>query len=268
MINSNLSKYTGVNRMCYRNKFAVSYGLIVITKDNRVMLIKRKVPYCVQNFYIFLNEQGIKHNSYDQNPWNRLQDFFENECLPYLSENDQLDYFRFKNGKIFEDMYDYPHGQMSISKFPKNRLQCFQNAYREFREETGFRFSCSEEDIDKLPLKQVKFKGCDQHEYTQYYFIVMNVKDLRRHRYFDSFTQPYTSTVKIKSWKDDRLVYKSYLIPVEDAFKILKAQQSIKKDDKHLILKILKKSNYKTFCLKHMYHNWRCLTCCEEHKSC
>lgn len=253
--------------MSGRNKFAVSYGLIVITKENRVMLIKRKVPYCIQNFYMFLNDKGIKHDSYDQHPFHRLKDIFENEWLPYLNKNDQWDYFHFKNGKLFEDMYDYPHGQMSVSKFPKSRLQCFKNAYREFREETGFRFSKTKEDIEKYPLIQIKFKGCDQQNYTQYYFIVQNVKDLRRHRYFDSFTQPYTSAVKIKNWKDDRLIYKSYLIPITEAYKILKAQQTIKRDDKHLILKNIKDLNYKKFCLKHTYHNWRCLTCCEENKS-
>lgn len=251
--------------MSCRNKFAISYGLIVITKNNRVMLIKRKVPYCIQNFYMFLNDQGIKHDNYDQNPFNRLKDFFENEWLPFLNENDQIDYFCFQNGKVFEDMYDYPHGQMAISKLPKSRLQCFLNAYREFREETGFRFSFRKEDINKYPLIKVKFKGCDQHEYTQYYFVVNDVKDLRRYRYFDSFTQPYISTVKIKNWKDDRLVYKSHLMPIHEAFKILKIQQSIKKDFKHLLLKNVNDLNVKpkTFCLKHTYHNWRCLTCCE-----
>ena len=245
--------------MNFRNKFAVSYGLIVLTKNNRVMLIKRKVPYCIQNFYIFLHNQGIQYDFYDQNPFFRLRMVFENAWLPYLNEYDQRDYIRFRKRKIFEDMYDYPHGQLSTSKIVKNRIQCFMNAYREFKEETGYRFSFTKDDIDNYPLVSIEFKGCDEHIYTQFYFIIKNVKDLRRYRYFDSFTKPFISTTKIKNWKDDRLMYNSCLLPVNEAFNILKQQQTIKKDLKHLLLK---EFNFTSkVCLKHEYHNWRCTTC-------
>lgn len=244
---------------CY-NKFAVSYGLIVITKDEKVMLIKRKIPYCVQNFYIFLYKHGIQYDSYNQNPYYQLKELFECYWLPYLDEYDQIDYQRFKNGTVFEDMFDYPHGQIAASKFPRTRLQCFMNAYREFREETGFRFSFIKEDIDNYPLVKVEFQGCDQQAYTQYYFIIENVKGLRRFRYFDSFTEPFLSTVKINNWKDDRLAYKSYLVPINDAYKLLKKQQVVKKDYKYLLL--LKESKYiLKNCLKHKHYHWQCSVC-------
>lgn len=246
-----------------RNKFAVSYGLIVKTKNNKVMLIKRKIPYCVQNFYVLLNDLGIKHNIYDHDPFHLIKDFFESKWLPKLSKYDQIDYYRFQNGKVFEDMYDFPHGQMT-TKVSKNRYQCFWNAYREFQEETGYRFSYTDKDIDKFPLVKVEFKGCDQHIYTQYYFVVENVKDLHRYRYFDSFQQPYISTVKIKNWKDDRLVYKSQLLSINDAFKIFKEQQSIKKDYKHLLLRDTKYvSKRNASCYRHKFNNWRCSICRE-----
>lgn len=246
--------------MCRRNKFAVSYGLIVKTKNNRVMLIKRKIPYCIQNFYVFLDDMRVPHDKNDHHPFYRLRDIFEKEWLPYLSKNDQIDYQCFQNGMVFEDMYDYPHGQLAVSKFPKNRYQCFMNAYREFREETGFRFSFTKEDILRYPLVTVKFNGCDQHEYIQHYFIVNNVKDLRRYRYFDSFPQLFISTIKIKNWKDDRLVYKSHLAPIDEAYRVLQEQQNMKKDFKHLLIQ--NSYHVKVFCPNHKNCvNWRCSTC-------
>ena len=245
--------------MTIQNKFAVSYGLIVITKNNRVMLIQRKIPYCIQNFYVFLHDQGIQHDHYEQNPFYRLKDFFETIWLPNCSENDREDYFRFQNGKVFEDMYDYPHGQLATAKNARNRIQCFMNAYREFREETGFRFSFIKENIDQYPLVKINFKGCDEHKYTQFYFIVKNVKDLCRYRYFDTFTKPFLSAIKIRNWKDDRLVYKSRLLSINEAVKLLQLQQHVKIDFKHLLLK--ESNSFPIFCFKHEYHNWRCSTC-------
>lgn len=227
--------------------------------DEKVMLIKRKVPYCIQNFYIVLNDLGITHDAYNQNPFEQIKDFFEGYWLPHLSEHDQKDYFRFINGEMFEDMYDFPHGQLNI-KVPKSILQCFMNAYREFREETGYRFSFIKDEVEKYPLLKIEFKGCDQHVYTQYFFIVENVKDLRRYRYFDSFRQRYLSTLKIRNWKDDRLVYQSYLTPVNEAFKLLKNQQYIKSDSKHLLLQETRKDSR---CYRHNVNNWRCATCQE-----
>ncbi|MBK5646857.1 MAG: hypothetical protein I4N51_06930, partial [Acinetobacter sp.] len=135
--------------MSFCNKFAVSYGLIVITKNNKVMLIKRKIPYCVQNFYVFLHDHGVQQDPYNQNPFLQLKEVFETMWLPYLDKYDQQNYFRFQHGNIYEDMYDFPHGQLGIAKLTKNRVQCFMNAYREFREETGFRFSFTKEDIER-----------------------------------------------------------------------------------------------------------------------
>lgn len=224
--------------MCLRdhNKFAVSYGLIVKTKNNRIMLIRRKVPYCVQNYYIYLHQKKIRYDKITHEPFLQIRESFEKDRLPNLAEHDQLDYQRFLNGEIFEDWYDFPHGQMS-HKRGKGNYDRFLTAYREFREETGFRFSFKKEDTYKYPIIQVEFKGCDHQNYRQYYFIVENVKGLRRCRYFDTFNIPLRSTVKIENWNDDRLVFESELMLIPKAFQILLQQQRIKSDLKHLLLK-------------------------------
>lgn len=242
--------------MCYRNPFAVSYGLIVKTHTNRVMLIQRKVPYCIQNFYIFLSKLGIEHDTHDPNPFHKVKEVFEKDHLPHLTLNDQTDYKCFQNGVVFEDMYDYPHGQLLPTKGSKTtRFHCFLNAYREFREETGFRFTFTKEDVLRYPLVKIAFRGCDEHEYVQYYFLVNNVKWLRRYRYFDSLPEPFVSTARIRNWKDDRLVYKSVLASIEEAIRFLELQQCIKQDFKHIVLK-------QWVCSKHGHEkNWRCPTC-------
>ena len=63
-----------------------------------------------------------------------------------------------------------------------------------------------------------------------------NVKDLRRSRFFDSFEISLSSSVKITYWNDDRLVFKSQLLTITEAYTILKKQQYLKKDFKHLLL--------------------------------
>ena len=217
------------------NNFTTSYGLIVKTYNNRVMLIKRKVPYCVQNFYIFLHKNNFKYEGTTHDPFYQVKETFEKTWLPKLSESDRLDYMRFIKGEMFEDLYDFPHGQV-CHKYPQTLHQYFMTAYREFREETGYRFFFTKEDVKNYPIVKVEFTGCDKINYKQFYFVVENVKELRRNRYFDSFEIPLLSTVKIKNWNDDRLVFKSKLLSMSEAYIILKKQQEIKTDFKHLLL--------------------------------
>lgn len=212
-----------------------SYGLIVTTRKNRVVLIKRKVPYCVQNFYHFLHKKNVFFDEYSQDPFPIVKESFEHVVLPNLEECDQLDYSRFINDEIFEDLYDFPHGQLR-HRSTSSIYDCFQEAYREFQEETGYRFRFSKEDIKKYPIYKIEFFGCDNIQYTQYYFIVEKVRGLRKCRYFDSFKEPLRSSLKIKGWVDDKLVYNSKLLTIENAYQVLKKQQILKKDNKHLLL--------------------------------
>lgn len=220
--------------MYKRSNYSYSYGLIVTTKSNKILIIKRKVPYCVQNFYWFLHLKGIKYSWNNLNPFQELKTLFEDIWLPTLDEYDRLDYMAFIKGLPFEDMYDFPHGQL-LYKNRKNLYQTFKSAYREFQEETGFRFSFKKEDLKRFPLKTISFIGCDNYLYTQFYFIVNNVKGLRRFRYFDNFEIFKKSTKKVESWMDDRLLYESQLISKKKAYEIFKKQQNFKRDDKHLL---------------------------------
>ena len=138
------------------NKFTTSYGLIVKTRNNRVMLIKRKVPYCVQNFYVYLHKNNIKYEGSTHDPFNEVKEVFEKLWLPNLDESDRLDYMRFTKGEPFEDLYDFPHGQIS-HRNPQNLNQYFKTAYREFREETGYRFSITDEEIKQCKIFKIEF---------------------------------------------------------------------------------------------------------------
>lgn len=218
------------------NNFTISYGLIVKTNDDRIIMIKRKVPYCVQNFYVYLHKNNIPYRGTTHNPFHQIKDLFEEKWLPTLSESDRLDYMRFTKGEIFEDLYDFPHGQLSHND-PQDLYQYFRNSYREFCEETGYKFNFASSDIKKYPIVKVEFIGCDQIHYTQYYFIVENVNGLRRNRYFDSYELPLLSTVKVKSWNDDRLIFKTQKLSTSEAYMVLERQQKIKIDYKHLLLK-------------------------------
>lgn len=219
--------------------FTVAYGLIVKTNDDRVMLIKRKVPYCIHNFYIFLHNNNFKYTTFSHNPFNTVKDIFEENVLPRLGKSDRLDYFRFIKGEMFEDLYDFPHGQLIYRKnYASNYsiYKYFYTAYREFVEETGFKFNFTNKDIEKYQIATVEFTGCNGIKYKQIYFIVENVKGLRRSRYFDSFQVPLNSTIKIENWDDDRLVYEGQLLKISEAIKHFKRQQSLKIDYKHLLL--------------------------------
>lgn len=216
------------------NKFSTSYGLIVKTQNNCIILIRRKVPYCVQNFYISLHSKQIKYDFPTMHPFEEVKKDFEATYLPNLKAEDRLDYMRFKNGSIFEDFYDFPHGQIA-RKSHKTRVQKFLSAYREFCEESGYRFTFKKNHIPHYPLIKITFMGCDGFQYTQNYFIIENAKGLRRHTYFNSYDIPISSTPKIEKWNDDRLVYVGEIIPINSAYNILREQQKLKEDKKHLL---------------------------------
>lgn len=209
-----------------KNEFCISYGIVVKTVDGRVVLLERKVPYCVQDYFI-----SLKNTNRPPCPFQEIREQFERDRLPFLTEYEQLDYRRFADGAMFEDQYDFPHGQCHPKHKSKRKKFCA--ALREFKEESGFHFHVSCKDIESLPVKKIQFVGGDGYHYEQYYFIIENVVQLKRHSYFNSFLDSSTSKNKIKSWNDDSLVYNGILLPIKEAYRKLLRQQDIKKDGKH-----------------------------------
>lgn len=231
--NLSLSESSAMGR---RNKFAESYGLIVKTKCGRVVTIRRKVPYCVQNYLMALHKKG--NEGFDPNhcSFKDVRHRFEKEYVPTMSTSDLQDYHRFLQGHDYEDKYDFPHGQLNkMSSKKQTRYQLFLSAYREFREESGYRFTFNRADIETYPLFKIEFIGCDSSPYTQYFFIVDNVCGLRRYSYFNSFPVRSTASAKIESWKDDRLYYEGQLLRLDDAFFKFWMQQITKHDFKYIL---------------------------------
>ncbi|KAG8170591.1 hypothetical protein JTE90_010181 [Oedothorax gibbosus] len=192
-----------------------------------VVILKRKVPYCVQDYFIAL------HHTKQQPPCHfpDIREQFEREYLPHLKEHEKLDYQRFTAGAVFEDQYDFPHGQCSPSHKTKHKK--FAAAFREFKEESGFHFQMRNKEIDTLSMKKLNFIGCDGYHYEQYYFILENVVGLKRHSYFNTFGNSSTVENKIKSWNDDSLVYDGILLSIKEAYRKLLRQQHLKADGKH-----------------------------------
>ncbi|KAG8172723.1 hypothetical protein JTE90_003912 [Oedothorax gibbosus] len=145
------------------HKLSTTYG-VVKTFDNRIVIICRKVPYCVQNYYHRKNRKTKPCDNFAV-----VRDQFEKEQLPLLKPYDQLDYQRFIQDLPYEDRYDFPHGQLAIRK-PSSIYTLFKEAYREFEEESGFRFKFIKKDIEHYPLLELEFNGCDGVRYRQYFF--------------------------------------------------------------------------------------------------
>lgn len=224
-----------------RFQFQTSYGLIVKTDCGKVVMIERKFPYCVQTFM-------IKKQKESTNPFSPfdftdpLKEEFEKEFLPALKESDRLDYRRYLALSDCEDKFDFPHGQMDY-KFRKKiyakpyerRRILFRIAYREFVEETGYRFSYDVNDIDHFPMCEVQFDGLDGRQYTQYYFIIENVQNLKRISFFECFSNDERLKYHMQLLME-RMFYKARVLDVKSAIKHLRRQQRLKVDFKHLLL--------------------------------
>lgn len=210
------------------NKLCTSYGLVVKSKTGNVVLLQRKIPYCVQDFYHLLHEKKIPYTS----DVTAVKQVFEDYYSHTLKPHEKLDYERFMNYEPFEDMYDFPHGQTPGRKKNMTVQDLFYMAYQEFQEETGFHFSVKYS--DSFPLIHVNFKGLDGKLYHQYYFVVENAKYLKRHTYFSSFPRA-SSEHRINSWIDDRLIYNSIMVPEQEAYKLFLSQQSLKSDCKQYL---------------------------------
>ncbi|GFY06395.1 uncharacterized protein TNCV_3651821 [Trichonephila clavipes] len=190
------------------HKCSTSYGIVVKTKCKRIMVLHRKVPYCIQDFFHRLHKKKY--------PWSSSHSLFldvwaqfENEWLPTMRKHELEDYKRYLKGEYYEDL--------------------------EFQEETGFHFKFTKEEIEQYPLITLQYTGLDGSLYKQNYFIVNDVRGLKRHVYFNSFNKSSTVKRQITSWNDDRLIYESLLLPIEVAYRKFSVQQKMRSDLKHLL---------------------------------
>lgn len=209
--------------MVKTNLFSVSYGLVVITKDKKTVITHRKIPYCIQNFLM------EKKDYFDINNY---KDEFLHNTFKTLTLNMKIDYLRFFYGLPFEDEFDFARGQMQLSstkmkrmikKITPNQLKfyAFMTAVREFKEETGYSFN-AKLNLKDIPIKILQFTGLDDCYYEQVYFIV--------------------TVDKLKKCKNGILdsFYEPLFIDISKAIDLFKKQQTIKKDNKHLILEEIK----------------------------
>lgn len=261
-------------KFCFNN-FATSFGIIVTTADNYTVVIRRRIPYCTQNFFHQYLPKHRKVSAGETCSFESVQGLFETEYLPLLPQHDQDDYDRFLSGQYFEDEYDFPHGQITLDEYKyifdktirrnsdfavppsrskqaaeKKKFRLFLVAYREFKEETGFHFSFRYKDIvddRKTPMISLSFRGFNRKWYEQFYFHVhldsrkqlkkktMNFKDYDCHITKTS-RMKLLETATASRWDDDRLVFMGYLVRIEEAYKLLKRQQLFKQDGKHFML--------------------------------
>ncbi|GFT46901.1 uncharacterized protein NPIL_498011 [Nephila pilipes] len=213
------------------HKCSTSYGIVVKTACKRIVVLRRKVPYCIHDFFHCMHKKKCQIPS----QFSEMQYQFEDEWLAHLKDHELVDYKRYVDGEIFEDLYDFPHGQLGRSNKQKgdiSNISLFYAAYREFQEETGFHFTFTQTNIEQYPLVFLHYKSLDGSLYKHIYFIVNNVKGLKRHTYFNSFSKSSTPQGQITNWTDD---YQGLMIPIEVAYKIFFRQQSIKSDMKHLL---------------------------------
>lgn len=181
------------------NKYVFSYGLIVETVDEKVVLIQRKVPYSVQNYLMQYNLNNL--SQFDKTH------FEKNWFSKHLSFKMKIDYINYLENNNFEDKFDFPHGQL-INNNP------FKTACKEFNEETGYKFNHL---IKVLGIERVSFIGLDGCFYLQTFFKIL-VKSL----------------TKILNIQDD--IYETRIVDIKFAKQLLAAQQTIKKDNKHKLL--------------------------------
>lgn len=258
-----------------RNRFSKSYGLVVFTRypTLRVVIVERKIPYCLTNRLVnkVKKQSFIKNlNSIDcdeKSPsktlsksvieWirNFIQSFqVDNQKdLTGIKPSDIKDFRNYKSGKMFEDKYDFPHGQMTrrtktylnekIGKSEniqnKNyyvnlltKFAGFITAFVEFEEETGYTFRFDSDMVKHDVVEMVlKFRGLDGYFYEQHFFMVtvdklekMNKNCVNRHR--------------IVATEIDREIYEAKFVEIEEAKKLFYEQERElqKVDLKHTLL--------------------------------
>ncbi|GFT70516.1 uncharacterized protein NPIL_284551, partial [Nephila pilipes] len=100
------------------HKLSTSYGIVVKTDCKRIVVLRRKVPYCIQDFFHRMHKKKCQVPS----QFSEMQCQFEDEWLPHLKEHELVDYKRYLDGDIFEDLYDFPHGQLGRSNKQKSEI--------------------------------------------------------------------------------------------------------------------------------------------------
>lgn len=126
-----------------QNLFCQSYGLVVLTKGipEKVMLVERKIPYCIQNlllkkirscdFKVNISNSDDTDSNFSEEfrkDWYRYIRLTISKILANCKKEthlyDDADFERYENGLVFEDQFDFPHGQMSTKtkKILKNYI--------------------------------------------------------------------------------------------------------------------------------------------------
>ncbi|GFY63707.1 uncharacterized protein TNIN_208481 [Trichonephila inaurata madagascariensis] len=200
-----------LNIKLVRNK-CYSYGLIVSTRDEKVLVLERKVPYCVENFMKQLHARKIL---YFKQP---IEPLFEKEYLNTLSPENKLEYDHYCGGLEFEDKIDFSRGQLRAEVLRKilhnkerGRDILFQYVLRRFKEETGYNPCLKDSGADQCPLVEIQFKSLDGNTYTQYYFLA---------RGFPKRIQKWNFN-KIDTWVDQRLVFEPRFLEKKEAIKLV-----------------------------------------------
>ena len=241
-----------------QNAFRESYGLVVLVKGSpeKVMFVERNIPYCVHNLLLkkmnsFISDKTTsKNNDMDKINWTHSVRFIVKETLTTCKNDanlcNNIDFIRYKKGLIFEDQYDFPHGQMSakskrilfnymnelynIEKTDVNeenlvvkpftsptclflkKIAGFVTAFMEFEEETGFTFRFDFETILKLKTVQIQFTGLDGYDYLQNFYIleIDKVQKLIRKQSSNKFRvyQNQTLWVSMNSKNRKRLIFR------------------------------------------------------------
>lgn len=111
-----------------RNMFRKSYGLVVLLTGfpEKVLIVERKIPYCVHNLFLkkmlsFFSKKYKSKNEISENlegeNWYRYVHVMANKILTTCKNEthiyDEDDFVKYEKGHVFEDQYDFPHGQMS-----------------------------------------------------------------------------------------------------------------------------------------------------------
>lgn len=174
------------------------------------------MPYCIQNFLMRNGMDLSKENMAKMKP------YLDVNMKAILKDYEITEYERFCNKCTYEDIIDFPHGQMDHRKkidftdLEQHRFELFKSAFREFVEETGYTFFYSKY-VKDAPLHVLKFKGGDDCTYTQIYFVLRNVYLISR-----DCQDPLFETI---------------LVPIQFAQKLFDIMQSFKVDGKNELLR-------------------------------
>lgn len=203
-----------------QNCFSHSVGLIAITQDEKFVVIKKRFPYCIEN-YIVSRKINLEERGTDV-----VREFLYSHCSSFVDD----DLKGYLNELAYEDEYDFPHGQ--INRYlqqkidfnhyiiPRYKFQLFKIAKREFEEETGFTFDAPRTFATRLDSVLFEFVGLDGNRYVQYYFVIRDVS-LRR--------SEVSRTL-------EKHLYRTHLLDVHSLAQILENQQAVKEDNKHRVM--------------------------------